>query len=249
MGEPARGYDREHETLARQIGADAAPRVARWLGSRHPRVRGRREGDRHPQGVEQGRRTRSRPRSPGCSAARPTSPARPPSGSTATTSRPSSRRARAGRQLHYGIREHESAAISNGLSLSQAAPVLVHLPHLLRLRAPGDPPLGADGTAGDPHLHPRLDRPRRGRPDPSAGRAARLAARDSRAQRDPPCRRQRGRRGLARGDGPTATSRPPSCSRARTCPCSIAQRYASADGSAPGRLCAGGRRRRRASPS
>ena len=29
---------------------------------------------------------------------------------------------RAGRQLHYGIREHESAAISNGLSLSKARP-------------------------------------------------------------------------------------------------------------------------------
>jgi transketolase len=30
---------------------------------------------------------------------------------------------RAGRQLHYGIREHESAAISNGLSLSKLRPV------------------------------------------------------------------------------------------------------------------------------
>ena len=29
---------------------------------------------------------------------------------------------RAGRQLHYGIREHESAAISNGLSLSKLRP-------------------------------------------------------------------------------------------------------------------------------
>src|SRR5204863_9600164 len=29
---------------------------------------------------------------------------------------------RAGRQLHYGIREHESAAISNGLSLSKVRP-------------------------------------------------------------------------------------------------------------------------------
>ncbi len=29
----------------------------------------------------------------------------------------------AGRQLHYGVREHESAAISNGLSLSKVRPV------------------------------------------------------------------------------------------------------------------------------
>ena len=30
---------------------------------------------------------------------------------------------RAGRQIHYGIREHESAAISNGLSLSKLRPL------------------------------------------------------------------------------------------------------------------------------
>ncbi len=65
---------------------------------------------------------------------------------------------------------------------------------------PGDPPLGADGAAGDPPLHPRLDRARRGRPDPPADRAAGLAAGDAAPRRDPPRRRQRGRRGLAAGD-------------------------------------------------
>ena len=79
----------------------------------------------------------------------------------------------------------------------QAAPGLVDLPDLLRLRPPGDPPLGADGAAGDPLVQPRLDRPRRGRPDPPAGRAARLPARDAGAERDPPLRRERGRRGVA----------------------------------------------------
>jgi transketolase len=37
--------------------------------------------------------------------------------------RPFEPSSRAGRQLHYGIREHESAAISNGLSLSKLRPV------------------------------------------------------------------------------------------------------------------------------
>ena len=83
----------------------------------------------------------------------------------------------------------------------EAAPLLVDLPDLLRLRAPGDPALGADGAAGDPHLHPRLDRPRRGRPDPPAGRAARLAAGDPGPERDPALRRERGRRGVAGDDG------------------------------------------------
>ncbi len=84
----------------------------------------------------------------------------------------------------------------------EAAAALVDLPDLLRLRAAGDPALGADGAAGGPRLHPRLDRPRRGRPHPPAGRAARLAAGDPRARRDPARRRQRGGRGLAGGDRP-----------------------------------------------
>ena len=54
----------------------------------------------------------------------------------------------------------------------------------------------------DPPLHPRLDRARRGRPDPPADRAARLAAGDAAPRRDPPRRRQRGRRGLAARDRP-----------------------------------------------
>ena len=114
----------------------------------------------------------------------------------------------------------------------QAAAALVDLPDLLRLRPAGDPPLGADGAAGDPRLHPRLDRPRRGRPDPPAGRAARLAAGDPRPRRDPPRRRQRGRRGLAGGDRPHATSRSPWSSPARTC------RSSTAPSTPPPRACA-----------
>ena len=66
-------------------------------------------------------RTRSPSRSPGCSPAPPTSPARPRSGSRAPT-RFEPRR-RGGRQLHLGIREHESAALCNGLSLSKLRPL------------------------------------------------------------------------------------------------------------------------------
>ena len=88
---------------------------------------------------------------------------------------------RGGRELHYGIREHESAAISNGLSLCKLRPVWSTYLIFSDYARPGDPPLGADGAAGRALVQPRLDRPRRGRPDPPAGRAARLAAGDARA--------------------------------------------------------------------
>ena len=84
-----------------------------------------------------------------------------------------------GRQIHFGIREHAAADGLQRARRSQDQAALVDLPHLLRLRPPRDPPLGADGAAGDPPLHPRLDRARRGRPDPPADRAAGLAAGDA----------------------------------------------------------------------
>ena len=61
----------------------------------------------------------------------------------------------------------------------EAPPVLVGLPHLLRLRAGHHPAVGADGDPRRPHLHARLDRGGRGRPDPPAGRATRVAPGDS----------------------------------------------------------------------
>ena len=149
-----------------------------------------------------------------------------------------------GRQLHFGIREHEAAAISQRPLALEAAPALVDLPHLLRLRPPGDPALGADGAAGDPRLHPRLDRPRRGRPDPPAGRAAGLAAGDPRPRRDPARRRQRGRRGLAGGDRPHPPAgrpgpHPPERAGPRPLPVRLGR------GAAARRLRARRRRRRR----
>ena len=149
-----------------------------------------------------------------------------------------------GRQLHYGIREHESAAISNGLSLSKLRPLwstyltfsdyarpairlsaLMELPviHVFTHDSIG---LGEDG------------------PDSSAGRAARLAAGDPRPRRDPPRRCQRGGGGLARGARPHAPAgrpgpHPPERAGARSREVRLSR------GPAPRRLRAGRRRGRR----
>ena len=137
---------------------------------------------------------------------------------------------RDGRQLHFGIREHESAAISNGLSLSKLRPLwstyltfsdyarpairlsaLMELPviHLFTHDSIG---LGEDGPTHQPV-------------EQLAG-----AAGDPGPRRDPARRRQRGRRGLAGGDRPHTTSRWRWSSPARTCRSSTARTYASAEG-------------------
>ena len=56
-----------------------------------------------------------------------------------------------------------------------------HVLHLQRLCAAGDPAVGPDGAAHDLRVHPRCHGRRRGRPDPSAGGAARLLPRHARA--------------------------------------------------------------------
>ncbi len=109
---------------------------------------------------------------------------------------------RDGRQFHYGIREHESAAISNGLSLSKLRPLWSTYLTFSDYARPAIRLSAADGTACYSSFHPRLDRFGRGRPHPPADRADRLAAGDPGPRRDPALRRQRDRRGLARGDGP-----------------------------------------------
>ena len=86
-----------------------------------------------------------------------------------------------GRNLHFGIREHAMGAILNGLALSKlrayGSTFLIFSDYMkppIRLSALMELPV-------DLHLHPRFDRPRRGRPDPPAGRATRRAAQHSRA--------------------------------------------------------------------
>ena len=78
----------------------------------------------------------------------------------------------------------------------QGAAIRRDLLHLQRLRAPGDAPLRADGAADDLRLHARRDGGRRGRPDPSAGRAPGIAARHSGPGHAAARRRQRSGGGL-----------------------------------------------------
>ena len=175
---------------------DAAARASRGLGLGDPRVRSRREGGRDPQGRPPGARL-DRPQG-SLAAERLRRPHR--------LGRERARLRRGGRlpahrpgRAHPPLRDPRARVggdLQRPLAL-EAAAGLVDVPDLLRLRPPGDPALGADGAAGDPLVQPRLDRARRGRPHPSAGRAARLAAGDPEPERDPPLRRQRGGGGLA----------------------------------------------------
>ena len=86
----------------------------------------------------------------------------------------------AGRNFHFGIREHAMGAICNGMSLSKVRPFGAGFFIFSDYARGSHPAVRADGAAGHLHLHPRLDRRRRGRPDAPADRAARLAARDAR---------------------------------------------------------------------
>ena len=199
-------YTREHESLAHEIGADAAPRAAGGMGRRHPVLRAGREGHRDPEGVQPGRERRRRPDPMAARRlGRPHRVDRRSGSRTWRAPRPSSRnRARAASSISASA-STAPPTLSNGLSLTQAAPALVDVPDLLRLRQARHPALRADGAAGDPPLHPRFDRPRRGRPDPPARRAPRRPAGDSRSRRDPAGRRERGLGGVAGG----ARSHPP----------------------------------------
>ncbi len=92
-----------------------------------------------------------------------------------------------GRNLHFGIREHAMGAILNGMSTVKVRP---YGAGFLIFSDYGRMPIrlaAHHGAAGHLRLHARLDRRRRGRADPSAHRAASLAAGDPRAAGDPPC--------------------------------------------------------------
>ena len=107
-----------------------------------------------------------------------------------------------GRTLHFGIREHAMGSIMNGikvhggtrpyggtfLQFSDYMRPAVRLAALMRL-------------PGHLRLDPRLDRPRRGRPDPPADRAPRRTALHPRTGRGPAGRRQRDGRRLGGDPG------------------------------------------------
>ena len=139
-----------------------------------------------------------------------------------TRARSAASGATAGRNIHYGVREHAMAAVSSRPRAPRRRhPVLGHLLHLRRLHAPGHPPRRAHEAPLDLRLHPRQHRRRRGRADPPADRARRLAAGDPAAHGDPARGRQRDGLRVARGDDAARADRA-RCSPARPCPSSPA---------------------------
>ena len=99
----------------------------------------------------------------------------------------------AGRNVPFGIREHGMGAIVNGAARARRHRQALRLdvPEVLGLHARRGAAVGADGAAGAVGLDARLGRARRGRPDPPAGRALHLAARDPEALGVPPGRPER----------------------------------------------------------
>ena len=108
---------------------------------------------------------------------------------------------RSGRNLHFGVREHAMGSIVNGLVahggfIGFGSTFLIFSDYMrppIRLAAL----MGLHVVA---RLHARQPRPRRGRPDAPADRAARQPARHSPARDDPPRRRQRDGGGVEGGD-------------------------------------------------
>ena len=109
-----------------------------------------------------------------------------------------------------------STGIARARRLRQA--VRLDVPDLQRLHAARGAPLGADAAAGRLGLDARLGRPRRGRPDASAGRDVRRAARDPEplVHAARPTRTRPRTPGRSRSSAPTARSR--SRSRGRRSP-------------------------------
>ena len=134
------------------------------------------EGHGHARGVRQGDQLGGEDGARTSSAARPTWRAR--TTPTSTTAATSSRATSPAATSTSACASTAMGAIVNGLGLAGAARVRRHVPDVLRLHARGDPPGGADEAAVDLRVDARLDRPRRGRPDPPVGRAPGRAAGD-----------------------------------------------------------------------
>ena len=139
------------------------------------------------------------------------------------------------------------ASIMNGMAVERPAAVRRHVLRVQRLHARRGAPRRALGLQGRVRLVARLDRPRRGRPDPPADRAARGAAGDARAPGDPARRRQRDRAGVA-GPHRRRRARPRSSSPARSVPVLDGHGRARARRRRRGRVRARRRGRRRPRP-
>ncbi len=136
--------------------------------------------------------------SPAWCAAPPTSPATPARSSTAAETQ--SPEHPGGRQIHFGIREHAMGAAldRHGRATAASCPSAARSSCFSDYMRPASAPGRARAQAKvDLRVHPRLGRPRRGRPDPPADRAAGVAAGHAPAAGHPPGRRQRDRRRVA----------------------------------------------------
>ncbi len=117
-------------------------------------------------------------------------------------------RPRAGRNIRFGVREHAMGGIANGIAYHGGL-----LPYVATFLTFSDYMRGSVRLAALSGLHvvvrldPRLDRPRRGRPDPPAGRALRGAAGHARA--DASCDRATPTRRSPRGGSPSSSAHGP----------------------------------------
>ena len=117
-----RGISGGPSRACRRARADPAPRSSGRVGRGHPDVPGRSERDREPGLVGPGPERRRGDASRGCSAVRPTSPPRPRRDLTFEGAGDFEPDDRNGRNFHFGVREHASAAIANGLAVSKLRP-------------------------------------------------------------------------------------------------------------------------------
>ena len=115
-----------------------------------------------------------------------------------------------GTYMHYGVREHaHGRRHERHRAARRLDPLRRHLPVLLGLLPPVHPPRVPHADPDDLRHDPRLDRPRRGRPDPSAGRAARGAAGHPAPRGLSPGRSGRDRRMLGVDPGHAEPDSPP----------------------------------------
>ena len=127
-------------------------------------------------------------------------------------------RTTAGRNLRFGVREHAMGGIANGIAYHGGfIPYAAHVPDFSDYMRGSVRLAALSGLHVDLRLDPRLGRPRRGRPDPPAGRALRGAAGDPEPVVHAARRRQRDRRGLGASPSSGATARSPCRSPARSC--------------------------------
>ena len=101
----------------------------------------------------------------------------------------------AGRNIHFGIREHAMGAIANGLAYDGLfIPFVATFLQFADYMRPAVRLAALSKLQIDLRLDARLDLPRRGRPHAPADRAPHRAARHPEPARGPPLRRRGGRR-------------------------------------------------------